>query len=105
LPLLPSHGWRPPNEGWIKINIDACMSLEDRKSRAGGVARDPSSFIGAWSKPYSGVTNPMVALWDEVIFAKLRGFTQVLMEMDCKEFIDFWGSRTSARAVIAPIVQ
>jgi glyoxylase-like metal-dependent hydrolase (beta-lactamase superfamily II) len=77
--VLPGHGWRPPDEGWIKINTDAGVSLENRKSGAGGVARNPSGFIGAWSKPYPGVTNPLIAealaLRDGVIFAKLRGFT------------------------------
>jgi hypothetical protein len=107
--ILPGHGWRPPDEDWIKINTDAGVSLGNRKSGAGGVARNPSGFIGAWSKPYPGVTNPLIAealaLRDGVIFAKLRGFTRVLMETDCKEVVDFWESRTGSRAVIAPIIQ
>ncbi|KAK1652130.1 hypothetical protein QYE76_069935 [Lolium multiflorum] len=94
--VLPSHGWRPPDEDWIKINTDAGVSLENRKSGAGGVARNPSGFIGAWSKPHPGVTNPLIAealaLRDGVIFAKLRGFTRVLVETDCKEVVDFWDS-------------
>jgi hypothetical protein len=85
------------------------VSLEDRKSGAGGVASDPSDFIGAWSKPYPGVTNPLIAEdlvhRDGVIFAKLRGFTGVLMEMDCKEVVGLWGSRTGSRVIIGSIIQ
>jgi hypothetical protein len=91
--VLPGHGWRPPEDDCVKINTDACISFDAFKGGAGGVARFPNGFIGAWSKPYPGVTDPMIAeaisLRDGVIFAKLRGFTRVVMEVDCLEVIDF----------------
>jgi hypothetical protein len=59
--ILPGHGWRPPEVGWVKINTDAGISSEELKGGAGGIARDQSGFIGAWCKPYPGVTNPMIA--------------------------------------------
>jgi hypothetical protein len=73
--ILLGHGWRPPGVGWVKINTDAGIASEARKGGAGGIARDHAGFIGAWSKPYPGVTNPLIAealsLRDGVIFAKL----------------------------------
>jgi hypothetical protein len=106
---LPGFGWRPPEEGWIKINTDAGIALDVRKGGAGGVARSPSGFMGAWSKPYPGITDPMIAealaLRDGVIFAKLRGFSRVVMEVDCLEIVDLWDSRAGSRAVVAPILQ
>jgi hypothetical protein len=58
---LPGFGWRPPEEGWIKINTDVGIALDVRKGGAGGVARSPSGFMGAWSKPYPRITDPMIA--------------------------------------------
>jgi hypothetical protein len=46
-----------------------------------------------------------MALRDGVIFAKLRGFSRVVMEVDCLEIVDLWDSRAGSRAVIAPILQ
>jgi hypothetical protein len=85
--ILPGHGWRPPDDDWVKINTDAGISLDARMGGAGGIARSPSGFIGAWSKPYPAVTDPMIveamSLLDGVIFAKLHGFSRVVLEVDC----------------------
>jgi hypothetical protein len=103
--ILPGHGWRPPDDDWVKINTDADISLDARMGGAGGIARSPSGFIGAWSKPYPGVTDPMIAeamsLRDGVIFAKLRSFSRVVLEVGCLEIVDLWNSRftLSGRAV------
>jgi hypothetical protein len=59
--MLPGYGWRPPDSDVVKINTDAGISLEDRKGGGGGVARSHNAFLGAWSKPYDGVTDPLVA--------------------------------------------
>jgi hypothetical protein len=68
------------------------MSLEARKGGAGGVTRTTTSFLGEWSKPYEGVTDPLVAEAlsprDGVIFARLRGFPRVVMEVDCLEVVN-----------------
>jgi ribonuclease HI len=104
---MPGFGWRPPGDGWVKVNTDAGVALDARKSGAGGVARTATSFIGAWSKPLVGVTDPLVAealaLREGVIFAKLRGFTQVVMEVDCLELVDHWTMRQGSRSLIAPV--
>jgi hypothetical protein len=57
--ILPGYGWRPPDGDIIKINTDGGLSFEARKGGAGGVARTTSAFLGAWSKPYEGVTDPL----------------------------------------------
>jgi hypothetical protein len=58
---------------------------------AGGIATSSSGFIGAWSKPYLGITDPLIvealALRDGFIFAKLRGFSRVEMEVNCLEVV------------------
>ena len=58
---LSGHGWRPPELGWIKINIDGSIAMDARRGGTGGVARSRSSFLAAWCKPYLGVTDPLIA--------------------------------------------
>lgn len=71
--LLPSHGWRPPKEDEIKINIDGNVAMEARRGGVGGVASSHSTFKAAWCKPYQGIPDSLIsealALQDGVIFA------------------------------------
>jgi hypothetical protein len=87
----------------VKINTDAGLSFDARKGGAGGVARTASTFLGAWSKPYFGETDPLIAeamaLRDGVIFARLRGFQKVVMEV-----VNLWNDRHGARSVVTPIL-
>ena len=74
------------DDGWVKVNTDASVVLDARRSGGGGVARSASGFIGAWSKPHEGGIDPFVAeslALRGVLFGKLRGFAQVVMEVDC----------------------
>jgi hypothetical protein len=100
--------WRPPDVGWIKINKDGAINNEARCAGGGGIARSHLSFMGAWSKPFPGVTDPLIAealaLREGVIFAQLRGFSHVLMEVDCLEVVKLWSSRDSSRSIVAPIL-
>lgn len=106
--ILPGYGWRPPDDGWVKINTDASVSSLQHKSGAGGIARTPSTFLAAWSKPYPEVSDPLtaetLALRDGVIFAKLRGLSRVVMEVDCLEVVNLWNSRTFSRSLVAPLL-
>ena len=90
-PLL-GYGWQPPDDPYIKINTDAAVHLDDGNAGLGGVARSSSGFKGAWCKPSSGVTDPLiagaVALKEGVRFATLRGCTHVIMETDCLEAVN-----------------
>ena len=91
---LPSLGrkaragqcWRPPEAGWVTINTDGALNVEDMKGGAGGVARSHIAFLGAWCKPLVGITDPFIAelfaLRDGMIFVQLRGFSHVIMEID-----------------------
>jgi ribonuclease HI len=107
--ILPGHGWRPPDGDTIKINTDGGLSIEARKGGVGGVVRSSSTFLAAWSKPYPGITDPLIAealaLRDGVIFAKLRGYPDVVMETDCLEMVNLWNTRHSCRSIVAPILE
>jgi hypothetical protein len=57
--MLPGHGWRPLDIDVVKINTDGGLSLEARNGGCGGIARTNSTFLGAWNKPFLGVTDPV----------------------------------------------
>ena len=82
--------------------------MEARRGGVGGVARSSTALKAAWCKPYSGITDPLIAealaVRDGVIFAKLRGYDKVVIETDCMEIVDLWNSRQAHRAVVAPIL-
>jgi hypothetical protein len=103
--ILPGHGWRPPDADIVKINTDGGLPLVARQGGSGGVARTHTTFLGAWSKPYPGVTDSLVAealaLWDGVLFARLRGYRRVVMET---EVVNLWNTRCGSRSVVAPIL-
>jgi hypothetical protein len=44
-----------------------------------GCGKEPAGFVGAWSKPYPGITDPLItealSLKGGVIFAKLCGLS------------------------------
>ena len=106
--ILPGYGWRPPDDGWVKVNCDGAINVSSGTGGAGGVARSSSALLAAWSKPLPGVTDPLVAeslsLREGVIFAHLRGFEHVIMETDCLEVVNLWNTRHNSRSVVAPIL-
>ena len=79
------QGWKPPEAGWITINTDGSVFTDSSTGGADGVARSHLEFLGAWSKPLPGVSDPFVAellaLREGVIFAHLRGYSHVIMEL------------------------
>ena len=72
------------------------------------MARSHVSFMGAWCKPFVGVTDPLIveamALREGAIFAQLRGFSHVVMEVDFSAVVDLWNLRHVSRSIVAPIL-
>ena len=78
----------------MKINTDGAIDMDAQNGGGGGVARSHLSFMGAWSKPFPGVSHPFIAealvLREGTIFAQLRGFSHVAMK----------GSETPAKGLL-----
>ncbi|KAL4325431.1 hypothetical protein GQ457_11G002310 [Hibiscus cannabinus] len=79
--------WTRPRTGWIKVNVDASVSMVDRFVGAGGALRDDS---GAWLSGYAryvGRCDALLAeLWaihDGLLLAWDLGFRFVELESDC----------------------
>ena len=97
----------PPEAGWITINTDGSVFDDRANGGAGGVARSHLAFQGAWCKPLPGVSDPFIAeplaFREGVILAQLRGYSHVIMEVDCLHLVDLWNSRGNSRSVASPI--
>jgi hypothetical protein len=101
--ILPGHGWRPPDEGFVVVNTDGAINSGDGNGGAGGVARSASRLIGAWCKPLPGISDPLIAeslsLHEGVLFAKIRGITHVIMETDCLKIVNLKNCRKFCNSI------
>ena len=106
--VLPGFGWRPPNEGFVKINTARAINSDSGVAGAGGGARSSTALLAAWCKPQVGITDPLVAeslsLREGVLFASLRGYSHVIMETDSLEIVHLWNDRHNTRSIVAPIL-
>ena len=70
----------------------------------GGVARSHITFLGAWSKPLHTMTDPFIVellpLREGTIFAQLRDFSHVIMEVDYRIWLT-----SRSRAAIQDLLQ
>lgn len=75
----------------------------------GRCTRSHLVFLGAWSKPLRGGSDPFIvellALWEGVIFVQLRGYSHVILEVDFLELVNQWKSRDIYRLIIVPILR
>jgi hypothetical protein len=83
--ILPNHIWMPLEEDVVKIDINEGPPY-DRIRGAGEVVRSHFGYIGAWSRPYIRVFDPLIAealaSCGSVIFAKVLWLPKVLMKTD-----------------------
>ncbi|KAE8787277.1 Alanyl-tRNA synthetase [Hordeum vulgare] len=107
--VLPRHGWRPPDQEVVKNNTDGSVALGAGRGSGGGVARSHNGFLAAWCKPFSRVTDPLtveaLALREGVLFERLRGYSKIVMEIDCLDLVYLWNLRHNSRSVVAPILE
>ena len=62
LPQSTEKKWRAPNEGCLKMNVDAFVVADMDKIGPGAVIRDSQGFVmGAMSKSVSGIFSPFLA--------------------------------------------
>jgi hypothetical protein len=104
----PVAKWLRPPDGFVKINSDAAFNVTDNLAATGAIAREGLVFRGATSKIYRGVSDPLfiesLALRDAVIFARGRGFSRVVFEVDSEDLVRLWHNRAKDRSVIKQVL-
>jgi hypothetical protein len=80
--------WSKPAQGYVKINVDGAIGEEDSMAVTLAIARDNVSFLGATTKVYDGVLDPLIvetlAMRDACAYAIQRGFDRVVLSTDCQ---------------------
>lgn len=78
--------WKPPDEGWIKLNTGGAVERTNQMAAAGGVLRD---HLGRWRGGFAmnhGICGVIAAeLWAIIKGLELcwdLGFTKVVVETD-----------------------
>ncbi|XP_042051501.1 uncharacterized protein LOC121796786 [Salvia splendens] len=82
--------WRPPDSGWMKLNVDGAFSLELKRAGGGGVVRDQEGkIVVAFStglERNSGLEAEVGAVLAGVILAK-RHTSRLLIESDADRVV------------------
>ncbi|XBI43096.1 hypothetical protein VPH35_107913 [Triticum aestivum] len=100
--------WKPPEEGWCKINTDAAVDVNGVSSTISLVARGHGGeLMLARGCKLSGVTDPycaeLLGVREAVRLALEKGWTRVTIETDCKTIIDEYMA-TECRSTGSPII-
>jgi ribonuclease HI len=92
----------------VKINLDGAICEIDGRAASGVVARDNNTFLGASTKVYEGVREPLIvealAARDACAYAIRRGFDKIVLATDCQVLMNHWAERNIDRSVIKIIV-
>jgi hypothetical protein len=100
--------WTSPIQGIVKINFDGAICEIDSRAVSGVVARDHNTSIGATTKVYEGVLEPLIvealAARDACVYDVKRGFDRVVLVTDCQVLMKHWVERKIDRSVIRTIL-
>ncbi|KAI4313582.1 hypothetical protein L6164_026547 [Bauhinia variegata] len=85
-------GWRFPEKGWIKCNVDGSFLSEKRSTGCGGVYRDEQgNWLYGFSKKlvYSDLTTAEIeAIYTGLKVAWERGYKKIILESDSTAAVD-----------------
>jgi ribonuclease HI len=90
------------------MNLDGAICEVDGRAASGVVVRDHTTFLGASTKVYDGVMEPLIAealaARDACAYAVQRGFGKVVLATDCQVLMKHWADRKNDRSVIRTIL-
>ncbi|KAH9784956.1 reverse transcriptase domain-containing protein [Citrus sinensis] len=101
--------WSPPPSGWVKINVDAAINLEEHRVGLGIIIRDANKDIIAAAvkstKLHSDVTFAEAEAMNWGLSVAIeKGLARVIVESDSQEAVDFVNNRKSSRTEIQWLV-
>ncbi|KAL9435897.1 hypothetical protein AB3S75_022042 [Citrus x aurantiifolia] len=101
--------WSPPPSGWVKINVDVAINLEEHRVGLGIIIRDANKDVIAAAvtstKLHSDVTfaEAEAIKWGLSVAVE-KGLARVIVESDSQEAVDFVNNRKSSRTEIQWLV-
>jgi hypothetical protein len=103
----PECKWQRPPDGVVKINSDGAVNVNDNLAATGAVAREGVVFRGATGKTYRGVSDPLTVeslAFRDVVYARSRGFTNVVFEVDSEDLVRLWQIRANDLSVVKRVL-
>lgn len=102
-----SGQWRPPRQGWLKINTDSSF-IKSKIGVSGVIIRDENGrFLSRLTRKHATVDPLMaeaLALRDGITLASSLGLNKVVLESDCLEAVRACRKKIQ-RAEITPILE
>jgi len=102
--------WRPPEEGWIKINVDGSYVETTSQASAGVIIRDHNGhvLVSAWRFLFhcsSAEEAELLACREGLLLAHHWCNGPVIMESDCSSCLAALGNQRIDRSIHASLVQ
>ena len=86
------ESWRPPEEGWVKVNVDGAFSAAAGEHACGGLLRDAAGqFVKGFVHHLDGGDELSAEIWACLLGFKMAwamGFRKVWLETDSLECLD-----------------
>lgn len=87
--------WKPPDNDWMKCNVDGAYYPSDGSGETGIVLRDQrGGFVGArakWQKhSLNALSMEVNAAKEGMEFALDRGIRKLVVATNCKELVKLW---------------
>jgi ribonuclease HI len=106
----PAEHWLPPEEGWVKVNVDGAFSKEGGSGGGGVIMRDRhGGFLAGSSHVFPQVSDPeraeLLACKQGVVLAKEKGEVRAVLEMDCLGAVAKLKGRELDRSMQGPLVE
>lgn len=101
--------WKPPENDWIKCNVDGAYYSSDGSGATGIVLRDHrGGFAGAragWQKhSLNALSMEAKAVREGMEFALDKSIRKLVVATDCQELVKLWELGDHQRSVISPIL-
>ena len=102
--IVKQQQWKPPPQGWLKINVDAAINIEKQVAGLGMVLRDfNGSFIAATVKSFKFYGNVIFAESEAVEWslqvAKTITMSSIMVEIDSQGVYIFLICSTTRRVI------
>jgi ribonuclease HI len=100
---VATETWRKPEEGWVKCNVDASFSSEERTGAWGAVLRDHNGQViaSAWdyiSHCNSATVGEAVACLEGLKLALANSSLNLIIETDCAAVLEVFKSDSMDRS-------
>jgi ribonuclease HI len=109
-PVVERGRWKPPDSGFIKINVDAGYNADQKNGSVGVVVRNHEGMLLRATALWFAHAASALILEAEAVRAGIRlaidmGIQRVIIETDALEVVNLWKEKGTGRSIITSICQ